>query len=94
MPSVNGTRAFSNTMQLEADLKAWTSEKASEGKLDQNDVHEIFSEEQVLRFGGGTSESNFHEMIEDIVYSSAPPVWPGVVALLVGILGNEKYGRR
>ncbi len=87
MPSVNRSAALSNAMQLEANLEAWAYSKASQGKLNQNDIDEIFSEKRGLTLGGENPENSFQEMIKDIVYSSAPPIWPGVVAIFVGMLG-------
>lgn len=78
---------MSDAMQLEANLKAWTSEKVLDGKLQEGDVVEIFPEGYSLRFGGESPNRNFREMISDISQSSAPPVWPGLLSILIGGAG-------
>jgi hypothetical protein len=88
IPSMMRTRALSDAMQLEADLKRWAVEKVWEGKLDESDVQEIFPEQYALRFGGEHPDKNFREMIEHIAQSSAPPVWPGAFMILVGIIAG------
>src|SRR5690606_26043717 len=81
------TRAMSDAMQLEANLKAWATQKVSEGKLVESDVEELFPEGYSLRFGGEHPTQNFREMIDHIAISSAPPVWPGCFMIAIGILG-------
>ncbi len=73
-------------MQLEANLKGWASGKVSEGKLTESDVQEIFPENYSLRFGGENLNKNFREMVEHIAQSSAPPIWPGVAIVSVGVI--------
>jgi hypothetical protein len=87
IPSVMRTRAMSNAMQIEANLKRWTSEKVYDGRLQEGDVREIFPEGYALRFGGENPNKNFREMISDIARSSAPPTWPGVLSVLIGGAG-------
>jgi hypothetical protein len=76
------TRAMSNAEQMEADLQRWAISKVSESEL-----LEIFPENYSLRFGGESNNRNFREMIEAIAVSSAPPLWPGLVSILVGLVG-------
>lgn len=80
-------RAMSDAMSLETHLKAWAAEKVSDGKLAGSDVEELFPEGDSLRFGGERPGRNFREMIDDIVVSSAPPVWPAWIMIAIGILG-------
>lgn len=80
-------RAASNAMGLETNLKRWTNEKVYDGKLQDSDVLEIFPEGAALRFGGENPNKNFREMISEIAQSSAPPTWPGVLAVLIGGAG-------
>ena len=87
VPSVMRNRAMSNAMGLETNLKRWTSEKVYDGKLQDSDVLEIFPEGSALRFGGENPNKNFREMISEIAQSSAPPIWPGVLAILIGGAG-------
>ncbi len=87
IPTVMRTRAMSDAMQLEANLKAWTSEKVLDGKLQEDDVGEIFPQGYSLRFGGESPNKNFRKMISDISQSSAPPAWPGVLSILIGGAG-------
>ncbi|MBK1884704.1 hypothetical protein JIN85_19995 [Luteolibacter pohnpeiensis] len=81
------TNAISNAMQLEADLKKWAITKVDGGRLRESDVIEIFPEEYSLRFGGESRNRNFREMVSDIAQSGVPPLWPGVLVLLIGCLG-------
>ena len=81
-------RAMSDAMQMEADLQRWATSKVSESEL-----LEIFPENYSLRFGGESKDRNFRMMIEEIAVSSAPPVWPGVVSILIGIAGASSSFR-
>ena len=81
------TRAMSDAMQLEANLKGWAAEKVSEGKLDESDLQDLFPEGYSLRFGGEHPSRSFREMIDHIAVSSAPPVWPGWFMIAIGIIG-------
>jgi hypothetical protein len=76
------TRAVSDAMQLEADLDRWVS-----GKVSESDRLQIFPQNYSLRFGGESKDKNFREMIEGVAVSSAPPVWPGVASILIGLVG-------
>jgi hypothetical protein len=76
------TRAMSDAMQMEADLQRWATSKVSESEL-----LEIFPENYSLRFGGESKNRNFRMMIEEIAVSSAPPIWPGVASILIGLAG-------
>ena len=76
------TLALSDAMQLEADLNRWAS-----GKVSESDRLEIFPENYSLRFGGESKDKNFREMIAGIAVSSAPPVWPGVASIVIGLVG-------
>lgn len=87
VPSMMRTRAVSNAMQLEANLKKWTTKKVLDGRLQDSDVQEIFLEGYALQFGGENPNKNFREMISDIARSSAPPIWPGVLSVLIGGAG-------
>jgi hypothetical protein len=86
VPVMMSTRAMSHVMQLEANLKRWASEKVSEGKLTEDDVREIFPENYSLRFGGENPNRSFREMVEHISRSSAPPIWPGVILVALGVI--------
>lgn len=78
---------MSDALQLEANLKAWAAEKMHDGKLQESDLTEIFPEGYSLRYGGEDPNKDFREMISDISQSSAPPVWPGVLSVLIGGAG-------
>jgi hypothetical protein len=81
-PRMMRVRAMSDASQMEADLKGWAMDKVSKSEL-----LEIFPENYSLRFGGESKDKNFRMMIEEIAVSSAPPVWPGVVSILIGLAG-------
>jgi hypothetical protein len=81
-------RAMSDAMQMEADLQRWATDKVSESEL-----MDIFPENYSLRFGGESKNRNFRMMIEEIAVSSAPPVWPGVASILIGIAGASSSFR-
>ena len=76
------TRAMSDAMQMEADLKGWAM-----GKVSESELLDIFPENYSLRFGGEIKNRSFRMMIEEIAVSSAPPVWPGVASILIGLVG-------
>ena len=86
VPSVMRTRAISDAIQLEANLKGWASEKISEGKFTLSDVREIFPDNDSLRFGGEHPGRNFRDMIAHLAQSSAPPIWPGFILITVGLI--------
>jgi|GEM_PF-2299741 len=86
-PEVMKTRAMSDAMQLEANLKAWMTGKIHEGKLQESDIGEIFPEDYSLRFGGENPGKSFRQMISDISQSGAPPAWPGLFSILIGGAG-------
>lgn len=86
-PSIMRTRAMGDAAQLEMNLQRWAAGNISEGKLSENDVKEIFPDGYTLVFGGGNPNKDFREMIGDIAQSSAPPVWPGVVSIVLGFIG-------
>lgn len=88
VPFAMRTRAMSDAFQLEADLKGWADGKVWEGKLKESDVQELFPQNYSLRFGGELPTRNFREMIDHIAQSSAPPEWPGLLMIGVGILGT------
>ena len=69
-------------MAMEADLQIWAT-----GKVSESELIEIFPEDYSLIFGGESRNRNFRKMIEEIAVSSAPPVWPGVASLLIGLAG-------
>ncbi len=79
---------MSDAMQMEADLQRWATDKVSESEL-----MDIFPENYSLRFGGESKNRNFRMMIEEIAVSSAPPVWPGVASILIGIAGASSSFR-
>ena len=83
-PAKARTGATSDAMALENDLAGWASRKVVEGKLTNSDIREIFSEDYALRLGGEKSRKNFHDMIENISVSSAPPIWPGIILIVIG----------
>ncbi len=87
MPNTAETRALSDAMQIEHDLYAWAAEKVSAGKLEESDLQEIFIDNYLLRLGGENRSRNFHEMIKNIAHSSPLPTWPGVVSIIVGVVG-------
>jgi hypothetical protein len=76
------TRAMSDAMQMEVDLQRWAT-----GKVSDSELFEIFPENDSLVFGGESKNRNFRKMIEEIAISSAPPLWPGVASLLIGLAG-------
>lgn len=84
VPSAARTGAISDAMALENELAGWASGKVVEGKLTGSDIREIFSEDYALRLGGESPQKNFHEMIGDIAGSSAPPIWPGIILIVIG----------
>lgn len=84
VPTAARTGAISNAMALENELAGWASAKVAEGKLTRKDIQEIFSENYALRLGGESSTKNFRVMIEDIAESSVPPVWPGIILIVIG----------
>ena len=88
------TRAISDGMQLELNLKNWMDEKVSEGRLQESDVNQIFPENYSLRFGGENPSRNFRQMIAEISKSSAPPTWPGVASILIGCIGAKTRGNK
>jgi hypothetical protein len=88
VPMAMRTRAMSDAMQLESNLKGWATEKVSEGKLDESDLQDLFPEGYSLRFGGEHPSRNFREMIDHIAVSSAPPAWPGLFMIAIGIIGG------
>jgi hypothetical protein len=55
--------------------------------VSESELIEIFPENYSLIFGGESKNRNFRRMIEEIAVSSAPPVWPGVASLLIGLAG-------
>ena len=75
------TRAMSDAMQMEADLKAWAT-----GKVSESELLEIFPEGYALRFGGERKDRNFRKMIGDISTSGVPPLWPGLLSVFAGLL--------
>lgn len=79
--------AWSDAAQFESRLHRWASEKVQAGRLGDSDVKEIFPESDSLRLGGEDPSKNFREMVSDIAVLSAPPVYPGIVSLLVGLGG-------
>jgi hypothetical protein len=83
-PSAARTGAISDAMALENELAGWALGKVVEGKLTSSDIQEIFSEDYALRLGGESPKKNFHEMIEDIAGLSAPPIWPGIILIVIG----------
>jgi hypothetical protein len=82
------TRAMSDAMQMESDLQGWAT-----GKVSESELLEIFPENYSLRFGGESKNRNFRVMIEEIAVSSAPPVWPGVASILIGLAGASTLFR-
>lgn len=80
--SMMQARAMSDARQMEADLKAWAMDKVSEPEL-----LEIFPENYALRLEGERKDRNFRKMIDDISISSAPPLWPGLLSVLTGLIG-------
>ena len=87
LASVARTSAMSDAMQLEADLIRWADDKIAEGKLKERDALEIFPKNNSLRFGGENPRRNFREMIEHTALISTPPLWPGVILVVVGVVG-------
>ena len=84
VPSAARTGAISEGMALENELAGWASRKVVEGKLTSSDIQEIFSDDYALRLGGESPKKNFREMIVDIAGSSAPPIWPGIILIVIG----------
>ncbi|QQL44086.1 hypothetical protein [Sulfuriroseicoccus oceanibius] len=85
VPSVMRVRAMSDAMAFQAALHRWASEKVVDGRLNEDDVKQIFPESYSLGIGGENSDHDFLAMIEHIAESSAPPVWPGAIMCAVGI---------
>jgi hypothetical protein len=81
------TSAVSDAMQLESDLKSWADQKRKEGKLNNQDILEIFPEGYSLALGGENPNNNFREMIEDISKRNPLPVLPGFVSIAIGAFG-------
>jgi hypothetical protein len=76
------TRGLSSATQLEADLHHWATGNAS-----KEAVSEIFDGDRRLLLGGEHPTWTFREMIENIATGSAPPRWPGLVGLFLGVVG-------
>jgi len=76
------TRGLSSAMQLEADLNRWATENASKEALS-----EIFDEDRKLLLGGEHPSWTFREMVEHIAIDAVPPSWPGLVGLILGVIG-------
>lgn len=87
MPMAARANAYSHAAAFMSDLHEWALEKVQEGKLKDDDIDDIFPRGDSIRFGGENPKKNFHEMISDISVSSAPPVYPGIVAVIIGLLG-------
>lgn len=73
------TAAVSDAMALESNLKQWADEHA-----DVAAVEEIFDDHHSLKLGGESETRNFRQMIRDISQRGAVPVWPGIIALILG----------
>ena len=87
LPMASETAAVSDAMQLESDLKNWADWKVREGKLRKEDVLEIYPEGYSLKLGGENPNHNFREMVADISTRNPLPIWPGLIALILGIMG-------
>jgi hypothetical protein len=70
-------------------LKEWLEEKVTNGHLVDSDISEIYEDDGSLRLGVDTAYSrmNFSQMMDDSARSSAPPLWPGVLTVLIGFGG-------
>lgn len=76
------TRGLSSATQLEADLHRWATQHASNEAVSQ-----IFDEGRQLLLGGEHPTWTFREWIEHIATDAVPPSWPGLVGLMLGVLG-------
>lgn len=76
------TRGLSSAMQLEGNLHRWASKNAS-----KEAVSEIFDNNRRLLLGGEHPTWSFREMVENIATDAVPPIWPGYVGLLTGVIG-------
>ena len=76
------TQALSSALQLEADLHAWASQNTSHEARS-----EIFDENGALLLGGEHPTWTFREMIEGIAMNAIPPIWPGIIGLVLGVTG-------
>jgi hypothetical protein len=81
-PRTMQIRAMSDASQMEADLNRWAT-----GKVSESDLLEIFPEKNSLRFGGENKHRNYRTMIQEVAVSSAPPIWPGITSMLMGLAG-------
>ena len=80
------SRAVSNAMQMAGDLGGWAQLKTSQGRLSPREVKEILSEEEgTLRFSMQNRNWNLVQMVVEVSDSASPPVWPGIIAVLVGV---------
>ena len=71
--------AISDAMQLESDLKAWAETHAGKAAVD-----ELFEDGDALKLGGESNEQDFRGMIRTIVKTNSIPIWPGLIATLLG----------
>lgn len=86
IPKVMGTRATSDAASFQASLHNWMLGKIEEGNLNESDLKDLFPDGySSLRVGGEKKNENHFQMIERISQSSAPPVWPGFISILVGL---------
>jgi len=79
--------AMSDVEQFEYQLRTWTDMKIEEEKLDQKDASELFSVDGALTLSGENPEDNFRQMVIGIAQQNALPLWPGLVAIVIGIAG-------
>jgi hypothetical protein len=81
MRIANEAAAYSDAMQLESDLKEWAGRSASEEAVD-----EIFSDSDSLKLGGEAENRSFRRMISDMIERCSVPGWPGVLAVITGVV--------
>ena len=79
---VSRVRALSEAAQFESNLNRYLSTR-----LNEEEMKDLFPTSYNLRLGGETPYKNFREMISDISRSGSIPMYPGIVATLIGLIG-------
>src|SRR5690606_4341684 len=70
------TRALSHAIEFEYKLQEWMMAKEAEGKLDESDIREVFTESGAIKFGGENPEEDFRSMVKGIASDSILPSTP------------------
>jgi hypothetical protein len=81
IPLTMEMRALSDAKSFQARLRTWVDETPAEA-----DIHQLFTDRGTLRLGGERENQDFEAMIRHIATSSAPPWWPGAIAIVVGFI--------